>query len=575
MNLKRLWRKLSKRRKLQFCAILILMIVSSFAEVISLGVVIPFLGVLTAPEFFYNHSYAQPIIQFFDFSSPDQLLLPITALFVAAILIASTIRLLLIYLMTHLSYASGADLSIGIYRRTLYQDYSVHISRNSSEIINGIIRKTDLVVGGIIGPVLILTSSVILIIGVVGALFTINPLVALATIFGFGIVYLGVMFFTRIPLKRNSKSIASDSNLMVKSLQEGLGGIRDVIIDGSQEFYCNIYQSADLPYRRALASNSLIGENPRNIVEGLGMTIIVLLAYTMTQNSNTIESIIPILGAFALGAQRLLPAMQQAYRSYSAMQGSLVSFEEVLDLLDQPLPDSINMPRPKPISFNKEIQLINLSFRYSKGTPLVLANVNLKIAKGSRVGFIGTTGSGKSTLLDIIMGMLNPTEGFLAIDGKAISVENNRSWQEHISHVPQHIYLSDDTIESNIAFGVKSENVDLELVRLAAKKAQISELIEGWKDKYQTNVGERGIRLSGGQRQRIGIARALYKKTDVLILDEATSSLDTDTEHSIMSSIGSLGEDLTILIIAHRVTTLKDCDQIIEVNQKGLSLTSL
>lgn len=317
------------------------MILSSFIEIVSLGAVVPFLGVLTSPEFIFNHPYAQSFISFFKLSSPDELLLPLTAMFIFATLLASTVRVLQIYIMTRLSYAIGADLSVDIYRRTLYQEYSVHLSQNTSEVVNGIITKTNTVVHSVVNPVLVFISAVILMIAIFSALITINTLGTLLTILAFGILYLGVVFFTGIPLKRNSRVIANKSNLMVKSLQEGLGGIREVIINGSQDFYCNLYQSADLPYRRSLGGNAFIAESPRSIMEGLGMTIIAVLAYLMTQKSSSIDTVIPILGAFALGAQRLLPAMQQAYRSFSAIKGSRDSFQDVLNLLHQPLPEQI------------------------------------------------------------------------------------------------------------------------------------------------------------------------------------------------------------------------------------------
>ena len=240
-----------------------------------------------------------------------------------------------------------------------------------------------------------------------------------------------------------------------------------------------------------------------------------------------------------------------------------------LNLLDQPLPEYADQPLPKPIPFSKEIKLNNLNFRYTEGSPWVLKNVNLSLKKGSHIGFIGVTGSGKSTLLDIIMGLLPATNGELIIDQLPLNNQNLRAWQAHIAHVPQNIYLSDGTIEENIAFGIENEEIDHQRVKKAAQQAQISELIGQWKDGYQTFVGERGIRLSGGQRQRIGIARALYKQASVLIFDEATSALDNETEQAVMDAIEGLDKELTILIIAHRLTTLKGCDKIVKLGKNN------
>jgi len=567
--LKKLWHHLSKRRQKQFWLVLMLMVIASLLEIVSVGAVLPFLGVLTAPEQIYQHQLMQPLIQNLELTEPSQLMLPVTVIFIIAALLAGTIRITLLYAMTRLSFATGADLSINIYRRTLYQDYSIHVARNSSEVINGIISKTNTVIYGILTPILILISSVILLIGIMSVLFTIDIKVALVASTGFGFLYWGVVLYTRQQLKENSKCIAEQSTLMIKSLQEGLGGIRDVLIDGSQQFYCQLYRNADLPLRRASGNNQFISASPRYAMEAIGMTLIASLAYVMIQQERGMVTAIPVLGALALGAQRLLPALQQAYGAYSSINGAKSSFEDVLQLLEQPLPNHIDKLHLSPITFEKDIQLKNLSFRYTEDTPWILNNINLKLNKGSRIGFIGVTGSGKSTLLDIIMGLLSPTKGEFTIDEQPINSENRRAWQEHIAHVPQNIYLSDSTIEENIAFGVPKELLDHKQVKKAAKSAKIAELIEEWQDGYKTFVGERGIRLSGGQRQRIGIARALYKNADVLIFDEATSALDNETEQAVMESIENLGRDLTILIIAHRLTTLKKCDQIVELSKDG------
>jgi ATP-binding cassette, subfamily B, bacterial PglK len=568
-SLKTLWHHLTKRRQKQFSLLLILMIIASLAEIISIGAVLPFLGILTAPEQVYQHALMQPVIQILALTEPKQLILPLTILFITAVLLAGVIRLTLLYAMTRLSYATGADLSINIYRRTLYQAYEVHVSRNSSEVINGIITKTNTVIGGVISPTLNLISSIILLVGIMGTLFAINPTIALSASIGFGLLYWIVIRYTKTHLKDNSKTIADQSTQMIKSLQEGLGGIRDVLIDGTQQFYCKLYRNADLPLRHASGNNQFISGSPRYAMEAIGMTLIAGLAYLMTQQEGGMVAAIPVLGVLALGAQKLLPALQQAYASYSLIKGSKSSFEDVLNLLDQPLPEYTDQPLPKPIPFVKEIKLNNLNFRYSEDAPWLLKNVNLSLKKGSRIGFMGVTGSGKSTLLDIIMGLLPATEGGLMIDNQTINNQNRRAWQAHIAHVPQNIYLSDSTIEENIAFGVAKELIDHRRVKKAAQQAQIAELIEEWQDGYQTFVGERGIRLSGGQRQRIGIARALYKQADVLIFDEATSALDNETEQAVMDAIEDLGEDVTILIIAHRLTTLKGCDKIVKLGKNN------
>ena len=301
-------------------------------------------------------------------------------------------------------------------------------------------------------------------------------------------------------------------------------------------------------------------------METLGIILIAYFAYTVTQESDGVTEIIPLLGVFAIAAQRLLPIMQQAYSSWSAILGNHASLLDTLDLLDQKLPNFVKNLNNSPLKFEQEISLNQLFFRYNEKAPWVIQNLELKIDKGSKIGFVGTTGSGKSTLLDIIMGLLSPTTGFLKIDGVPITPENQRFWHSHIAHVPQTIFLSDGTIEENIAFGVPKKLIDHDRVVQSARKAQIAHNIDSWSNRYQTIVGERGIRLSGGQRQRIGIARALYKEADVIILDEATSALDNETEEAIMSAIDKLSPHITVLIIAHRISTLRNCSHIVKLN---------
>ncbi|WP_304769391.1 ABC transporter ATP-binding protein [Undibacterium sp.] len=568
--LRRLWTHISPRRRGQFGLLLVLMVFASFAEIVSIGAVLPFLGVLTAPVSVFNHALAQSFIQFLGLTSADQLLLPLTLGFGLAVLLAGAMRLLLLYAGNRLSFATGADISISIYRRTLYQPYAVHVARNSSEVISGISTKAHGVIHSAILPVLTLLSSGTMLVAILIALMSVDPVVAFTAFGGFGLIYVVIIRLTRSRLLADSHRIASESTQVIKSLQEGLGGIRDVLIDGSQEAYCRIYHDADQPLRRAQGRSLFISQSPRYGMEALGMLFIAVLAYLLARQPDGVAKAIPVLGALALGAQRLLPTLQQAYGAWSGMRGGQVSLKDALDLLDQPLPDHTNRPLAEPLRFQKQIKLNELSFRYAPNTPWVLNNINLTIARGSRIGFIGTTGSGKTTLLDIVMGLLQPTEGTLEIDGKPVTLHNQRSWQVHLAHVPQAIFLADSTIEENIAFGVPRDQINHVRVTQAAQKAQIADIIETWPARYQTFVGERGIRLSGGQRQRIGIARALYKQADVIIFDEATSALDNETEQAVMRAIEGLSEDLTVLIIAHRLSTLKNCTQIVELGDGSI-----
>jgi ATP-binding cassette subfamily B protein len=563
--LKRLWRHLSKRHREQFGMLLFLMLLTSFAEILSIGSIIPFLAVLTSPESVFEYPLISYFTHVFQFNEPWQLILPLTIIFGLLALISGVMRLILLRVSNQLSFSTGGDLSIGMYRRTLYQSYSVHCSRNSSEVINGISGKAKNLIA-VINMMLTLISALVMLVSIFFVLLSVNPYVALIISGGFGFIYLVITRITRRRLKSNSQLIARESSNVIKSLQEGLGGIRDILIDGSQEAYCSIYNKADSKLRNAMSSNAFINSAPRYGIEALAMIIIAALAYKFSLQADGISQVIPVLGALALGAQRLLPVLQQAFASWAGIGGSRFSLQDALELLDQPLPDHANQTQSQPISFQNSISLKKLDFRYNNQSPFVLKQINLTILKGDRIGFIGNTGSGKSTLLDIVMGLLHPTAGTLEIDNRPVTHVNKRAWQSHIAHVPQAIFLTDSTIAENIAFGVPKEHIDLQRIKQVAQQAQIAESIEKLPKQYDTFVGERGVRLSGGQRQRIGIARALYKRANVIVFDEATSALDNGTEESVMQAIECLGQDLTLLIIAHRITTLRNCKQIVELH---------
>jgi ATP-binding cassette, subfamily B, bacterial PglK len=561
----RLWRHITQRRQRQFVLVMSLMLVSAFAEVVSLGAVLPFLGILVAPDRVFSHPIVADMGLAWGITSADQLVLPLTIVFVVTAMIAGAIRILLLWVSTRLAVASGSDLSIEVYRRTLYQPYRVHVARNSSEVISGITDKVNNMVFGVLQPLLTLVSSTVLLIAIMLALIAIDPMVASVAAVGFGASYALTTWMYRRQLHRNSQHIAHEQTQVVKALQEGLGGIRDVLLDGTQTVYCDIYRQADHPLRLAMGNNHFIGGSPRYIMEALGMVLIAGLAYALSRQAGGIEQALPVLGALALGAQRLLPALQQIYSAWVSVAGSHASLENTLELLDQPLSAELLQPVPAPLLIQNAIRFDAVHFRYTGDGPWVLDDLNLTIPRGARVGFVGSTGSGKSTTLDLLMGLLMPTEGELLVDGQPISGNRLRAWQRSIAHVPQSIYLADTTLAENIAFGVPLDNIDMDRVRQAARQAQIADFIESSPKGYQVYVGERGIRLSGGQRQRIGIARALYKQASVLVFDEATSALDNATEQSVMDAIEGLGSDLTILLIAHRLTTVQHCDTIVEL----------
>ena len=566
---KKLFLLMEHRRRYQFLILLTLMILTSMFEVISIGAVIPFLGVLIEPSSIFELPAAQSFIQFLGVDQPTQIILPISALFASAVLMAGAMRVILLWASVKFSFILGVDLSVSIFTQVINQPYIAHTKQNSSDIISAISIKIAQVINGVVLSVLNMISSFIIVSAIITILIIINPGASLIAILFFSALYLFFYLYVKQKLKVNSLNITRASNSLMKILQEALGGIRDIIINGNQQFYRSIFWRADLVFRKSLGNNLFITNSPRYFMETFGVLLIVLLAYMLsTQGEKSFSDGIPVLGALALGAQRLLPVMQILYNSWGNIKGTHFVLEEVLGFLNLNDSKTMNVINDD-CTFEKNIRLKDVSFGYDEESSPAINKINIDIKKGDRIGIIGKTGSGKSTLIDIMMGLLDPTHGTLEVDKNVITSINRRAWQSRIAHVPQNIYLSDSTLEENIAFGIPVEEIDSSLVRRAAISANIDSVINEWPLKYKTVLGERGIRLSGGQRQRIGIARALYKQADVLFLDEATSSVDTKTESSIMKAIEELGNDVTLIIIAHRITTLKNCSRILELTNEG------
>jgi ATP-binding cassette subfamily B protein len=561
----RLLRHLGARRQRQFALLLGLMLVSTVAELMSLGAVLPFLGILTAPDRALKYPVVADLARVLHVTSAEQLVLPLTIAFAGAALLSGAVRMIQAWASARFTFASGADISSEVYRRTLYQPYSVQVARGSDEVISGITQKVGSVVLGVLPPSMTLISSALLLLALLTAMFVIDPLVALVAVFGFGGSYALITGLTRRRLKSNSARVAEEYTNVIKSLQEGLGGIRDLLLDGTQPVFCEIYRRADSAFRRAQGENLFISQCPRFAMESLGLVLIAALTYGLSRRPGGVAEALPVLGALAIGAQRLLPALQTGFAAWASIAGCHASLAGAVELLEQPLPAELLQPQPAPLQLRLAIRFNSVRFQYTENGPWVLDGLDLTIPKGARVGVVGSTGSGKSTLLDLLMALLTPSEGALLVDGEPVNGRRARAWQRAIAHVPQNIYLADTTLAENIAFGVARDRIDMERVRLAARKAQLEAFIAERPEGYEARVGERGVRLSGGQRQRIGIARALYKQANVLVLDEATSALDNATERSVMEAIEDLDRDLTIVLIAHRLSTVRRCDTIVEL----------
>jgi ATP-binding cassette subfamily B protein len=435
-------------------------------------------------------------------------------------------------------------------------------------VITAITSQIDLTVIAL-NSLLQLTTSAVVAVGILTGLMLIDAPVAVSAAALFGIAYVLLSATVQRQVRSNGKKRTDASRQQLKALHEGLGAIRDVLLDGNQTAYLHIYQQADRPQRQLDAKNNFLAASPRYAFEALGMVALSLFGALLVSQKGSGSFVIPLLGSLALGAQRLLPALQQVYAGWAVLKHYNAAIQAVLVLLNQPVPLVVEVAEP--LLLRESIRLDGVHFRYLPEQSDVLIGLDLEIRRGERIGLIGSTGSGKTTTVDLLMGLLAPSRGMVLVDGEDLHdpahPERLAAWRAAIAHVPQSIYLADSSIVENIAFGVPREKIDLARVKQAAAQAKIASFIEASPEGYGSFVGERGIRLSGGQRQRIGIARALYKQARVLVFDEATSALDTGTEEAVMESINTLSKSLTMIMIAHRLSTIQSCDRVIRLSQ--------
>jgi ABC-type multidrug transport system fused ATPase/permease subunit len=556
-----IWFLLSPKRRVQFFLILLLMVICSLVDLVSIGMVIPFLGLILYPGKVNDYTYLNKILFFFNID-PQDILFYTLILFIVIVSASAILRLALLWLGAKFSNNAGSEMSTRIFAHTLHQSYQSIIAQNSSSIIDGVINKGHSISSNAISQLLKIITAVIFISLISTILLFSNFLLTISIILFFGFVYFFIMSFTRKILESDGKVLVHESIARIKILQESIGGIRDVVLHQHQNFFIKIFYDSDMRLRSSVTRNEFISSSPRLIIEPLGIIFIVLLAYFFSGTDDR-DATIPVLGAIALAIQKILPLLQQAYGGWSTITSNKFSILEAIKIIREPLIKVQNI-YSDPLNFLYKIKLHNISFKYTSSLPLVLNNINLEIIKGQKVGIIGKTGSGKSTLIDVIMGLLQIKSGCIYIDNLLLDESALCKWKNNIAHVPQSIFLSDATILENIAFGEELASIDFERVQWAAKLAHIDDFVSELPSNYLTVVGERGVRFSGGQRQRIGIARALYRKASLLILDEATSSLDSETEKKVLDSIYNLNTDLTMIIIAHRISTLETCDCIYE-----------
>ena len=571
-NFRPLWDALSSRRRVQLLGLQGLSLLSALGEVANLGALLPFLRLLANPEEGLRAlgPLARPLLAI----STENLLVTLGLGFVLIVLISSLLRVVTIRLQMRLGSLIVADLGEQVFAAVLSRPYEWHLRHNSSSTLGVITKDVDQVYSSVQGILVVaVNSAIVMLLG--GSLFALAPGVMMGVASLLAVFYMLVFRFTRGTLRSDGERLTFNYQLSLKVAQEGLGGIRDVLLDQTQKYFVNAYRSPNLSYRLAMSSINVKAQVPRYLIEGFTMVLIVVVSLMLALSGQGIDRQLPLLGTLSLGAYRLLQPLQQCFSVLSgllASQASLIRLKPFLAKEKTPPPQSTT-PGPQPHQNSPLLQLQHLSFCYRPDGPWVLRDLDLNLALGERLAFVGSTGSGKTTCSDLILGLLTPSKGKLLVNGADLHATAGlaSAWRARVAHVPQQIYLSDASFASNIAFGVPDDLIDHAKVIRAAEQARISEVINSSPFGYDTLVGERGIRLSGGQRQRIGIARAFYKQAELLVLDEATSALDNRTESEVMEAIEALDRLVTVILIAHRLSTVRYCDRIVVLEQGRIS----
>ena len=558
---------MSRKRALHLLLTLTLMILVGVFEVVSIGALIPvltaFSGTKDPLKFELPFLNSEGYTYFLTLETAAMLLILVS-------LLTAALRLLLTWVSVRFITGLGHDIDMQIFENFLSLKYERYIDQNSSELISAI-EKVKVVIFGVMHPLFQGFVSFVIGLFIVTFLISLDPrAVGLA----FGVVcflYVVISFSVARTLEKNSIALAKSQTERIRTVKEAYGSFRDIIISKTRPFFSNKFQIFDFRYRNAQGINAFLQASPRVIIEGLAMSLLAAYALYALSFGEDNSNALPILGSLAIGAQRLLPLMQQVYYGWSAIKGSSELLMDV-DRFSRKAVDRESVEVVTQNRFSNTIKFSGVSYRYPGSDRWIIENANFTVTKGEIVGVIGGSGSGKSTLIDLLMGLLQPTDGSIWIDRKPLKAGNIDEWHLEIAHVPQHIFLTDDTIAANIALGSKTWDADK--IKSAIKSAQIERFIDDDVDGLDTIIGEGGLSLSGGQRQRIGIARALYNKAEVLVFDEATSALDTETEGKLLKAITELKNSPTIIMVTHKHENLKYCDKILKVSSGKVMLVS-
>ena len=544
--------------------LLLMFVIMALIDMIGVASILPFMAVLTNPSLIETNmilNYMYQVSNIFGVENDQEFFFALGFLVFIILIISLIFKAITTYIEVKFLQMCEYNVSKRLVEGYLYQPYIWFLNRNSAELGKSILSQVSIVID-IMRSLMSLISKSIIAIALIALLIIANPKLSMIVGLTLSLAYGIIFYFTRKYLNSLGKENLKNDELRFIAVSEAFGAAKEIKVGGLERAYIKSYSNAAKIFAQNKAILKVISQLPRYILEGIAFGGIMLLILYLMSQEGSFNNAIPVISLYAFAGYRLMPVMQNIYISLSQISFSSPSLDNLYYDIGKLNPIKNNYLEEK-LSFDKEIVLNNIDFNYPNTSQKALQGISLNIPAKSTIGLIGATGSGKTTLLDIILGLLMSDKGTLEIDGEVLSKKNLRSWQRNIGYVPQHIYLSDDTIAANIAFGVESKNINQIDIERASKIANLHDfIINELPDKYNTTIGERGIRLSGGQRQRIGIARAVYLNPKILILDEGTSALDNETEKKVMEAINKLSKKITIILVAHRLNTVRNCDKI-------------
>lgn len=573
----KLFKLLSPKEKKQAALLTVAVVFMAFLEVAGIGALGPFMAVVADPSVVQSQPMLQTFYEIGGFDSNRGFLFALGVALFALIVLGNAFRILTLYAILRFNGACRANLGLRLFRQYLYRPYTYFLDHNTSELSKGILTEIDLVVNGVLKSAMDVFARGVVAISILAYLFVRDPVVASVAGAVFLTMYGAIYWVVRPRLMRHGEELGRSNETRFKATSEAFGAIKELKILGKEPRFEELYADGARRFAWSQAAKEILMVVPKHLLETVAFGLMVLLILALLASGEGIAGILPLLSVYGFAAYRLMPSLQLVFGGVAQIR----YFGNTVDSLHRDMQDmqswvSVGIDgytaaqRPEePLPFKDNVELRNLSFYYPTSTEPVLDHVSVDIRKNTTAGFVGTTGCGKTTLVDVIMGLLDPSNGCIRVDGSEITSEEIQSWQRNFGYVPQGIFLSDDSIAANIALGIPECEIDTNAVEEAAKAANLHKFVKNeLPHGYHTLVGERGIRLSGGQKQRIGIARALYHDPAILVMDEATSALDSVTEEAVMDAIQNLIYRKTILLIAHRLTTVQECD-VIYLMEKG------